>query len=336
MGYNALPVTKELLHKLKHFYESYTPWISLGLGVLSRVLSHEGVDFAPKAVAILALAWLLPLAASRWLRPPIEGAYEPRWRHFARTVSPTVTVLLYKNVLFFLVPVWFGSAHFNSINIVFPMVLAAMALFTCFAHKFRDEVLKHPQLAVQWTGVVLFAALVPAAAVMANISPRTSIVLSALLASSVAWAALTPNERLRSFRGLYSLSRVALPATIFLGLAAPLFPPVPMACHAHGAGTAIVGRELQGKATTFPRRTPKVFAWFAVTLPDRNRQPIAFQWYHDGQPVGTPFRITVEGGRRAGYRSWSVHPNPGPGDWRVDLLTTRASQLIGRTSFRVD
>jgi hypothetical protein len=336
MSYNGGPVTKELLAKLRRFYGSYTPWISLGLGVLSRVLSHEGVDFAPKTVAILALAWLLPLAASRWLRPPIVGAYEPRWRHFVRTVSPTVTVLLYKNVLFFLVPVWFGSAHFSSINIVFPMVLAAMALLTCFAHKFHDEVLKHPQLAVQWTAVVLFAALVPATAVMADTSPRTSIVLSALVASSIAWGALTPNERLRSWKGLFSLARVAVPATLLLALAAPLFPPVPMACHAHGVGTAVVARELEGKAASFPRRTPKVFAWFAVTLPDRNRQPIVFRWYHDGEPVGTPFQVTVQGGRHAGYRTWTVHTNPGPGKWRVDLVTSRSSQLIGRTGFEID
>jgi Protein of unknown function (DUF2914) len=325
-----------LLARLKNFYQSYTPWISLGLGVLSRVLSHEGVDFAPKAVAILALAWLLPVAVTRWLRPPAEGAHEPRLRHFARTVSPTVTVLLYKNVLFFLVPVWFGSATFGSINIVVPVVLAAMALYTCFAHYFHDEVLAHPRLCVLWTAAVLFAALVPATAVIAFTSPRTSIILSALVSSAVAWAALAPEESLLSRKGLLSLARVALPATLVLGLAAPLLPPVPMACHAHGAGTAVSNRQLEGQCTRFPRGTAKVFAWFAVTLPDRDRQPIVFQWYRDDEKVGPPFHVTVEGGRHAGYRTWTARSAPSPGSWRVDLLTSRSSQLIGRTSFVVD
>jgi Protein of unknown function (DUF2914). len=326
----------DLLAKLKRFYASYTPWISLGLGVLSRVLSHEGVDFAPKAVAILALGWLLPVGVARWLRPPAEGAREPRWRHFARTVSPTVTVLLYKNVLFFLVPVWFGSATFGSINIAVPLVLAAMALYTCFAHYFHDEVLAHPRLCVLWTAAILFAALVPATAVIALTSPRTSIVLSALVSSVVAWAALAPNESLLSRKGLLSLARVSLPATLVLGLATPLFPPVPMACHARGAGTAVSNRQLEGQARHFPRGTPKVFAWFAVTLPERDRQSIAFQWYHDDEKAGPPFHVTVEGGRRAGYRTWTARSTPGPGSWRVDLLTGRSSQLIGRTSFVVD
>ena len=326
----------KLLAKLQRFYQRYAPWISLALGVLSRILGHEGVDFAPKAVAILALGWLLPVAVARWLRPPAEGAHESRWRHFARTVSPTVTVLLYKNVLFFLVPVWFGSATFRSINIAVPLVLAAMALYTCFAHYFHDEVLAHPRLCVMWTAAILFAALVPATAVIAFTSPRTSIVLSALVSSAVAWAALAPDETLLSRKGLLSLARVSLPATLLLGLAAPIFPPVPMACHAHGIGTAIANRQLEGQATHFPRGTPRVFAWFAVTLPDRDRQPIAFQWFHNDNPVGAPFHVTVEGGRRTGYRTWTARSNPSPGEWRVDLLTTPSSQLIGRTRFVVD
>ena len=95
-------MVKHFLDKLKKFHGQYAPWISLGLGVLARGLSRKGVDFAPKAVAILALAWLLPLAVSRWLHAPAEGAHEPRLHHLLRTVSPTVTILLYKNVLFFL------------------------------------------------------------------------------------------------------------------------------------------------------------------------------------------------------------------------------------------
>jgi hypothetical protein len=94
---------KDPLGRLKNLHGLYAPWISLGLGVLARGLSHQGVDFAPKAVAVLALAWLLPLAASRWLHAPADGTREPRVHHFLRTASPTVTILLYKNVLFFLV-----------------------------------------------------------------------------------------------------------------------------------------------------------------------------------------------------------------------------------------
>jgi hypothetical protein len=327
---------KDLLGKLKNFHGQYAPWISLGLGVLARGLSHQGVDFAPKAVAVLALAWLLPLAASRWLHAPVDGAREASVHHFLRTASPTVTVLLYKNVLFFLVPVWFGSAHLGSINILFPLFLAAMALFTCFARAYRELILDQPRFRVLWTAIVLFAALVPATAVVAFTSPRASIAISALVASAVAWVALAPKANLLSRTGLTSLARISLPAAALLGFLAPLFPPVPMVCHDHGVGTAVVKRELMGRSKHFPRGAAKVVAWFEVTLPRRDRQQVVYQWYHEGVAVGAPLRATVEGGRKEGFRTWSLHTAPSYGSWRVDLLTDRSSQLIGRSSFEVE
>lgn len=325
-----------VLEKLKKFHGQYAPWISLGLGVLASRLSHHGVDFAPKALAILALAWLLPLAVSRWLHAPLDGASEPKLHHLLRTASPSVTVLLYKNVLFFLVPVWFGSAHFGSINILVPALLAAMALFTCFAQTYRQVVLDQPRIRVLWTAVVLFAALVPATAVVAFTSPRTSIVIAALLASAVAWFALAPKANLLSRQGLLSVARISLPAAALLGWGAPFFPPVPMVCHDHGIGTAVVKRELDGRSKRFSRGIAKVYAWFEVTLPKRDRQQVAFQWYHEGVKVGGPLRASVSGGRKEGFRTWSLHPAPAIGSWRVDLLTDQSLQLIGRASFEVE
>ncbi len=304
--------------------------------MLARSLSHQGVDFAPKAVAIVALAWLLPLAASRWLHAPSEGARESWFHHFLRTASPTLTVLLYRNVLFFLVPIWFGSANFGSINILVPTLLAGMALFTCFTRPYRELVLDEPRVRVLWTAVVLFAALVPATAVVAFTSPRTSIAISALLASAVAWIALAPNESLFSRKGLRSVAQISLPAAGLLAWLAPIFPPVPMICHDHGAGNAVVRHELVGRATHFPREPSRVYVWFAVTLPKRDRQHVAFQWYHEGVKVGGPLRATVEGGRKEGFRTWTYHTGPAIGSWRVDLLTDQSSQLIGRSSFEVD
>ncbi len=325
-----------VLDNVKKLNGQYAPWISLGLGVLARALSHKDVDFAPKAVAIVALAWLLPLAASRWLHAPAEGIPESKVRHLLRTASPTLTVLLYKNVLFFLVPIWFGSATFGSINILVPLLLAGMALLTCFASSYRELVLDQPRVRVLWTAMVLFAALVPATAVVALTAPRPAIVIAALVASAVAWVALAPKSNLLSRQGLKSLAQVSLPVAALLGLAAPLFPPVPMVCHDRGAGTALVKRELEGRAKHFSRDGSRVYAWFAVTLPSRSRQRVAFQWYHEGVPVGGLLHATVEGGRKEGYRTWSYHTAPVIGSWRVDLLTDRSSQLIGRCSFEVD
>jgi hypothetical protein len=328
-------LVRTTLDRVRDFHERYAPWLSLGLGVLARALSKQGVDFAPKAVAIVALAWLLPLSVARWLHAPAAGTRESTLRHFVRTASPAVTVLLYKNVLFFLVPIWFGSAHVPSLNMGVPLILAAMALFTCFSRTYRAAVLERPRTRVVWTATVLFVALVPATAVVAFTSPRTSIVIAALLATVVAWVALAPRQSLLSRRGGLAALLVAAPVAALLGAAAPLFPPVPIVCHDHGVGTAVVRRELEGRAGHFPAGTSRVYAWFEVTLPKRDRQEILFQWFHDGEPVGGGLRTTVEGGRKDGYRTWTLHNNPASGHWRVDVLTGRSSQLIARTTFEV-
>ena len=50
----------------RRFYQRYAPFIALAIGCATRVWSHHGVDFAPKAVALVALAWMLPFALARW------------------------------------------------------------------------------------------------------------------------------------------------------------------------------------------------------------------------------------------------------------------------------
>jgi len=119
-----------------------------------------------------------------------------------------------------------------------------------------------------------------------------------------------------------------------LSLSAPLLPPVPADCLDKGAGTAIVNRNLVGRAETFPYGTHRIYAWFAVSLPARYSQEILFQWYHDGSAVGGPTATTIEGGRAAGWRTSTSKTAPAPGRLRVDVLN-EAGQLIGRVRFEV-
>lgn len=117
-------------------------------------------------------------------------------------------------------------------------------------------------------------------------------------------------------------------------LAAPLLPPVPAACLDKGAGTAIVNRNLVDRADAFPAGTRRVYAWFAVSLPERYRQQVVFRWFHDGKEVGGPVATTIEGGRANGYRTTTSRNAPGPGRWRADV-SNEIGQLIGRVKFDV-
>jgi hypothetical protein len=327
----ARPVTA-----LRKFASQYAPWLSLGLGVVARVLTKHGIEFAPKAVALLLLAWTFPAIMARVLPEPKADAGEPGWRRATRvTGAPFFVVVLYKNVLFFLVPIWFGAAHFPSLNMGAPLVLAAMALATCFAAWYQREIIAHPVRRVVWSAIVLFAALVPALAVLAFTSPRVSLFIAALVSAAVATAALKGRgEGLLTRREVTKLLLAALPVAVLVVFAAPLLPPVPAVCLDKGTGMAVRNRELVERADTFPNGTHRVYAWFAVSLPARYRQDILFQWFHDGDKVGGPVSTRIEGGRETGWRTATSRLNPTPGRWRADVLNS-AGQLIGRASFDV-
>ena len=337
--------TYAVIEGAKKFQRSYAPFIALAIGVLARVLSHHGVDFAPKAVALLALAWMLPFALARWTaRPapraesdPASAAPPPRRSlaaRLARIGGTTVVVALYRNVLFFLVPIWFGSATLSSINLLFPLALAGMALFSCFDRSYRELILERPAARTAWGFVILFAALVPAVAVTASLSPRWAAVLSAAIAFLLTGAALLPRERFFNRRSQSRIAAAAALGAVVITLIAPGLPPVPIVCHRAAFGTGVAGRELVDPSAHLPAGAPRLYAWFAVTLPVIYRQGINFQWYHQRRAAGGPIPSSVVGGRKEGFRTWSYLSAPAPGDWRVDVLTD-AGQLICRQSVAV-
>jgi hypothetical protein len=210
-----------------------------------------------------------------------------------------------------------------------------MAFATNFPGWYQREIIARPVRRVVWSAVVLFAALVPALAVLAFTGPRMSLFIAALLSAAIATAALRGGgTSVLSRRAIGRLLLGALPVAILVVLAAPVLPPVPAECLDKGAGTGVTNRELDGRATLFPNHTRKVYAWFAVSLPARYRQQILFEWFHDGKKVGGPFATTIEGGREHGWRTATSRLMPGPGRWRADVLN-EAGQLIGRVSFDV-
>jgi hypothetical protein len=315
-------------------FEYLTPAIALGLGILSQRFAKHTIAFAPKAVALLVVAWAIAAGAGAWLPDPKPDEPHPRWRDLLRSAAALVTVGLFRNVLFFLVPIWFASSTLGAANMLAPLLLAGVAIFSCFPNKFRRTMLAHPHIRTIYCSSVLFVALVPAVAVEMSASPR----LSTALAAGVAWlvsSLATSRTPLTTQIGRLELGAGALAAALILALAAPLLPPVPVACTESATGISIHNREIEGVADTFPPGTHRVYAWFSVHVPRHYRQGIRFEWYRDGEREGDVASREIIGGREHGYRTSSFTSSPQSGSWRVDLLTD-AGQLIARRHFVVE
>jgi hypothetical protein len=292
------------------------------------------VDFAPISAAIAVFAWIFAGVFYRFFSVPADGENPPMpRRHMAlRFVSRSIVVGLYQNVLFFLLPIWFGSATLLSANIVFPILLGALALFSCFDATFAEHVLSHSFRRSIVSAVVLFAVSVPAVCLITHIPVRFTIAVCAGVSVFAATILGASQRRLHTNLGIGTALAVIFALIFYFG--AIFLPPTPVQCIQAVAAAGLAKRAPIDIARTFPRGTPKVFAHFSVAAPDRFVQDINFQWYVKGTERGRPIPSKIIGGRKQGFRTWTYLSTPHSGDYRVDLIT-RDKQLIGRVSFRV-
>ena len=312
-------------------YRRYGPWFALASGLFTVFMVRRGASFAPLALTALLGAWTITTLLGRFL--PMD-AQVGGWRRVARALGAGMVYSLYQLVLFFLLPIWFGSATWPSPNVAFPTLLTGMAVLSCFEHSYHRQVLERPLRRTVFSATVLFATLIPTITIATGVSPVGAVAGAAALASVVVALVLVPKQWLRSPRFLGALTVCSGAAVALVVFVAILLPPVPVQLVDGGIGTKVTKKDLVDRSDAFAAGIPRLYAWFAIAAPARYRQKVVFEWYRDGKARGRPFTTKIVGGRRAGFRTWAYVTRPRPGRWRVDLRTD-SGQLIGRRSFSV-
>lgn len=323
----------------RSLYRVLGPIVSLAMGLTSMFLVRRGLEFAPIAVAVLLLGWLLAVVLGPWLTarahdPSTLAPEGSRRSRVLRFLATSVLAGAYQNVLFFLLPIWFASSTWSSVNVIPSLLLAVMALGSCFDAAYTREVLARPMRRAAFSAAVLFAALVCAAPVLVVAPLEATFACSAGASVLVAALATLPIRRLRDRRVGSLVFGAAIGAAALMAWAAPLFPPVPMECTDLATATDVVEREPVGESEVFEAGVARVYAWFAIAAPPRQSEELRFEWFRDGELHGRPFDTTLSGGRRSGFRTYAFVTSPRPGRWRVDLHT-RSGQLLARRAFEV-
>lgn len=96
-------------------------------------------------------------------------------------------------------------------------------------------------------------------------------------------------------------------------------------------GTAIVNRELEGAAETFPATVGTVYCWVKVSKTQPGTTVDAV-WYHSNVEVG---RKTLNiGGSPWRTNSSKIIPPDATGDWRVDIAGADG-KVLKSVSFKV-
>ncbi|PYM14816.1 MAG: hypothetical protein DMD81_16845 [Candidatus Rokuibacteriota bacterium] len=311
----------------------------LTLFVFRRDLPHVGW-----IVGYVILLWLL-FAVLALTRPASSHAAQPeplgsgRGRR-VRTAADYAVQTLHHGLLLFMLPAYYASTTFTSVNVVFLTVLAGLTLLATFDPWYRTLVHPRPWLGLTFFVVSVFAALNVA---LPLIGVRPNVAL--LLAAWTATVAVTPavHRGGRSWQRALSLTcagGVVAAALVYAGRAA--IPPAPISVARAAIAWDVDGGEpidpLGGTiAAQKIRDNGGLVAYTAVYAPAGLRQPIAHVWRRNGRIVNVVTLTPVRGGRRQGFRTYSrkaAFPANPAGAWTVDV-TTPSGQLIGRLRFRV-
>jgi Family of unknown function (DUF5924)/Protein of unknown function (DUF2914) len=311
---------------------------SLTGGVLTLFVFRRGLPHIGWIVGYLLLLWLL-FAVLLEVRQPLTESGRRSGRLVVTAVDYTLQTL-YHGLLLFVLPAYYASVTLTSRNVVFLVLIVAMAILATFDPWYRAVVHPRPWLGYVFFAVSIFAAL-NVALPLIGLPPIGALLVSAF-AASIAVTPVVRRASARSWRG-------ALGATAALGLVAMTLaavgrswiPPAPLfMARAVMTWDVLDHTAVEPLPSTVSAADVKQYGLVAYTpiyAPTGLRQSVSHVWMHEGQLVQRVPLSPVQGGRREGYRTYSrktSFPADPAGRWTVDVVTA-SGQLIGRLRFRV-
>ncbi|HEX5657395.1 MAG TPA: DUF2914 domain-containing protein, partial [Polyangiales bacterium] len=137
----------------------------------------------------------------------------------------------------------------------------------------------------------------------------------------------------RAWRKWSLVAGAAVPVLLVLGGVAAI-PPAPLRVVRAQIGTGVVEREPVGVAAQFAS-VKELVCFTAIRAPRGLKDGLLHVWKRDGTLLQA-LPVNVQGGRRAGFRTWSrMRVSPGAsGRYRCDVITT-LGQTLGGVSVEV-
>jgi hypothetical protein len=319
------------------FWSLHSTW-ALVTGIVVLVLAHNSYGFLKWVVLFLGLTWASTLFFSRF-----AGSSESAAFRFAQGFVSYLTRVMYQETLFFLIPFYFFSTTFPSWNNAYVVMLAALAVLSCFDMFFDRHMRERPWFALAFFVVVTFSALQFFVPLLLGIR----LTHGALIAAGVAFLAAIPLayswKDLKQGRVLLRLG-IALVLTLALARAARFaIPPVPLRLMKVRFSAEIDPRtlripaELEASTSVSTLTNGRLFATATIFAPARLPAALRIRFLHDGKTVRWSRTVKLVAHDK-GFRVWDVYkPARGtlqPGRYEVEVWTDD-SQLVGRSEIAV-
>ena len=313
--------------KLWWFHSAYA--LLLGVGIMW--LGARNYNFLRVTVFHVGFIWLSSLYLPRLIDQTWLSA---RWAERLRLLVNFFNKNLYQQVLFFILPIYFGSATLSSVNVLFVVLLAISAVLSTLDVIYDRHLSVRRGLTALFFAFNLFALINVMLPVLWSIGNNWATRVSALLAALGFATILRPFAQLPRWRRAFAGSSVVL-LVVLVELARPFIPPAPLQLvggqfggdyHAESKSVEPVLSEVEaGRSRRLHVITP-------IKAPLGLKEAVQHRWYKNGQLVwASPF-IQVTGGREQGFRLWTNHLFDVielGAVVRVDAVT-EGGQLIGR------
>jgi len=316
------------LHKLLWLHSLWA--LLLGLAVM--FFFRHDFRFIRLAVGYLAFIWVasyvLHWEADRFR---VDEEHHPKIRRVVQYVIQN----FYHEMLFFLLPFYYESTTFPSLNMVFFLMVCLAALLACFDVVYWRWLARRAGYARGFYAFILFACVNVFIPVLFGIPNRISLYLAAAVA---AMTLVAPGKPIRHWRiaGL-TFRFLAIPAAamLLIFLLKGFVPPAPLQVAQSDFGLSLNPRTLTLRSPISSLQEAEgrdsVYFLASIKAPVGLSERVGLRWYRDGQPANTPRFVEVQGGRKSGYRLWSrvSLTNGAVKELRIDLVS-EGGQLIGR------
>jgi hypothetical protein len=309
---------------------------ALALGVVVMWAGARNYAWLRVTIFYVAFLWVTSLFVPALVDRPGAGT---RWRGRLRLVINYFTKNFYQQLLFFLLPIYYGSATAWSVNLLFVVFLGASALISTFDVFFDQHLSVRRGLTAVFFAFNLFACINVMLPVLWSISNGASLRVSALLAV-VAFATIRYGfGELARFDRRRQIGLAAIALILLVALGRPLIPPAPLRVLQTEFGTGInrTAFQVTGPIEALPVGwTGRVYGVTSIYAPLGLRDRVGHRWYQDGRLVyASPF-YRLEGGRPEGFRLWTFAPATGvrPTTRLSVEVWTEGGQLVGRAGIR--
>jgi hypothetical protein len=335
--------------KLKYWYETYERKISVGslmVGFFVDALTMQQIDALRENSWIAGNLILAALCILFLNRGKNEGT-----KHF-----------ILSNLLQFSFGTLLGSVfifYFRSATLSATWPFLLLIVVALIANEFFQK--RYEKLAFQLSFFYfsLFSFMIFLIPVIVEDLGADIFVFSGMASLVLLWLFLLALRKFAKEKFLENRTHIWIfVAVIFVGVNALYFtnliPPIPLSMKEAGIyhgieksarGNYIVLEEAKGVERYFTFRDPihwkegeSLYAYTAIYSPGSLNTDIAHEWQYkntEGEWItATRIPLYLSGGRSGGFRTFSKKEVFTPGNWRVDVKTSRG-QLIGRINFKI-